>query len=150
MHGAIQFAETTNSTVFRMWHCYITSAGRFWHFGPFGIIDSVSIRGSISHMNRWNIPAWLESEVRARDTGCIYCRVVFGSAAGTGARPSWEHIINDARIITRENIALCCRTCNSSKGARLLADWLSSPYCARRGVGRDTVAEIVRAALPKL
>lgn len=101
-------------------------------------------------MNRWNIPAWLESEIRERDIACIYCSVVFGSVTGHGSGPSWEHIFNDARIITRENIALCCRSCNSSKGARLLADWLSSPYCQRRGITRDTVAEVVRAALLKL
>jgi len=98
-------------------------------------------------MNRWNIPSWLEAEVKERDISCVYCRAVFGSADGHGSRPSWEHIVNDARIITRENIALCCRSCNSSKGKRLLADWITSSYCKRRGINRDTVAEIVRKAL---
>ena len=99
-------------------------------------------------MNRWNIPQWFEVEVRGRDTACIYCGAVFGSVDGHGSRPSWEHIINDARIITRENIALCCRSCNSSKGARLLVDWITLPYCKRRGISRETVAEIARKALP--
>ena len=66
-----------------------------------------------------------------------------------GALPSWEHIVNDARIITRENIALCCRSCNSSKGQRSLADWIASPYCKRRGISPETVAEIVKAALSR-
>lgn len=30
-----------------------------------------------------------------------------------------EHIINDAKIIIRENIALCCCGCNASKGQKL-------------------------------
>ncbi len=98
-------------------------------------------------MNRWNIPKWLEAEVRRRDTACIYCGVVFGSVDGHGSRPSWEHIVNDARIITRENIAICCRSCNSSKGTRALANWLASPYCQRRGISRETVAKIVKKAL---
>ena len=99
-------------------------------------------------MNRWKIPAWLEAEVRKRDTACIYCGVGFGAVDGHGCRPSWEHIINDAKIITLENIALCCRSCNSSKGARLLADWIAtSPYCKKRGISRKTVAKIVKKAL---
>jgi hypothetical protein len=55
--------------------------------------------------------------------------------------------VNDARIITRENISLCCRSCNSSKGAKLLEAWLGSEYCKRRGISRETVAEVVRQAL---
>lgn len=101
-------------------------------------------------MNRWNIPQWLEEEIRGRDSACIYCGVTFDSIVGHGSRASWEHIINDAKIITRENIALCCRSCNSSKGARLLANWINSPYCKRRRINRETVAEIVRTALRQI
>jgi hypothetical protein len=60
---------------------------------------------------------------------------------------TWEHIINDARIVTRENIALCCAGCNSSKGVKPLELWLESRYCRERGITRDTVAAIVKAAL---
>ena len=60
---------------------------------------------------------------------------------------TWEHIINDARIITRENIALCCCGCNSSKGQKNLAGWLQSTYCAEHGVNEITVAQIVKDAL---
>lgn len=98
-------------------------------------------------MNRWNIPKWLEDEVRERDTACVYCGVVFGASDSFGARPSWEHIINNAKIITRENIVLCCRSCNSSKGAKQLEHWLETDYCRRRGICADTVAEIVKVFL---
>ena len=60
---------------------------------------------------------------------------------------TWEHIINDASIVTRENIALCCVSCNSSKGAKKLKDWLQSNYCKSRGINENTVAEIVKVAL---
>lgn len=99
-------------------------------------------------MNRWKIPAALEREIIQRDVSCVYCRVQFGLPnAGTGDLPSWEHIINDARIITRENIALCCRSCNASKGVRLLEVWLDSDYCKRRNINQETVAEVVKRAL---
>jgi hypothetical protein len=46
-----------------------------------------------------------------------------------------------------ENIALCCRSCNSSKGQKLLADWLGSEYCRRRGIDSERVADVVKRAL---
>jgi len=99
-------------------------------------------------MNRWNIPDGLEREVIERDRRCVYCGVAF-APQGTRRRdhPSWEHIVNDARIVTRENIARCCVGCNASKGTKDLAEWLASTYCGMRGITRESVAAVVRAAL---
>jgi len=105
--------------------------------------------GKRSSMNRWNIPHWLEKEVVERDRHCVYCRIPFGSGTGKGSYASWEHIVNDAKIVTRENISLCCRSCNSSKGAKLLATWLDSIYCKQRGITSESVADIVKSALMK-
>jgi hypothetical protein len=62
-------------------------------------------------MNIWGIPEWLESEVSARDKACVYCGVQMIEKVPSGgsrkAAATWEHIINDARIVTRENIARC-------------------------------------------
>jgi hypothetical protein len=99
-------------------------------------------------MNRWNIPDWLEKEIRERDKRCVYCGVEF--VAGNKARramATWEHIVNDAKIITRENIARCCFSCNSSKGTKQLAEWLDSDYCKKRGITKETVAGVVKRAL---
>lgn len=102
-------------------------------------------------MNRWGIPDWLEHEVRQRDRECVYCRVLLlESPPADGSRTSvatWEHIVNDARIVTRENIARCCASCNSSKGTKALSAWIESAYCKRRGIGPDTVADVVKEAL---
>lgn len=99
-------------------------------------------------MNHWGIPAALEAEVLARDRRCVYCGVSFEtSAARRGDQPSWEHIVNDARILTAANIARCCRSCNASKGAKRLCDWLHSAYCARRGISLSNLAEVVRAVM---
>jgi hypothetical protein len=100
--------------------------------------------------NRWHIPYWLEHQVLQRDTSCIYCGIVFGFAdAPFGSRPSWEHIANDARIITRENVARCCRSCNASKGVKPLPVWLASAYCKQRGITKESVAAVVRSALER-
>ena len=102
-------------------------------------------------MNRWGIPDWLEEEVRARDKTCVYCCVQMIERAPPGghrrAAATWEHIVNDASIVTRENIARCCAACNSSKGTKDLSDWMQSSYCDKHGINQDTVAEVVRKAL---
>ncbi len=102
-------------------------------------------------MNNWNIPDWLEKEVRDRDKACVYCGIKMTERVPRGgsrtAAATWEHIINDARIVTRENIARCCAACNSSKGTKKLSDWLQSDYCRKKGITVDTVAEIVRKVL---
>ncbi|WP_417216977.1 hypothetical protein [Alcanivorax sp.] len=98
--------------------------------------------------NNWNIPADLEQEVRERDRVCVYCRNEFLSHKESAkASASWEHIINDASIITRENICLCCRGCNASKGQKKLSDWLLTNYCKERGITADTVAPIIKQAI---
>ena len=99
-------------------------------------------------MNNWNIPDWLEREVKDRDKNCVYCRIEFESSKQTRKSiATWEHIVNDAKIINRENIARCCVSCNSSKGTKKLSDWLESDYCKKRGITKETVAEVVRGAL---
>ena len=96
--------------------------------------------------NRWGIPGWLEAEVRERDQVCVYCQRPFADEP-PAAGASWEHIINDANIVTRENIALCCRGCNASKGQKSLADWLKSPYCQQRGISVATLSPVAQRAL---
>jgi len=99
-------------------------------------------------VNRWKIPDELEREILERDRCCVYCGVDLAApGAARGARPSWEHIINDARIVTRENIVRCCVACNSSKGAKSLSEWLTSDYCRTRGITRESVSGVVQAAL---
>jgi len=98
--------------------------------------------------NNWNIPAWLEKEVRERDKVCVYCGVEFTPVKiSKKTAASWEHIINDALIITRENIALCCCGCNASKGQKPLSAWLKSKYCKERGINQESVAPIVKKAI---
>jgi hypothetical protein len=102
-------------------------------------------------MNSWGIPSWLEAEVCERDKNCAYCGVVMldrkmpgGSRRTVG---TWEHIINDARIVTRENIVRCCSSCNSSKGAKLLMVWLQSSYCESKGISSQSVSAVVKQAI---
>lgn len=98
--------------------------------------------------NNWNIPLNLEKEIRERDKVCVYCGINFTSAKiPKKTASSWEHIINDAKIITRENIALCCCSCNASKGQKQLSIWLESKYCKEKNINFETVTQVVKNAI---
>lgn len=95
--------------------------------------------------NRWGIPKDVETLVLNRDTVCVYCGVVFGEERRT--KRSWEHIVNDVRLSSADNVALCCIGCNASKGAKLLQVWLMSDRAKKRGGSEGTIAPVVRDAL---
>lgn len=97
--------------------------------------------------NRWGIPQEVEKLVLSRDKICVYCGAEF--TAERKFKPSWEHIINDVNIATVENIALCCVGCNASKGNKILTAWLESDNAKKRGVRKETLAPVVKAALQK-
>jgi len=52
----------------------------------------------------------METVIRNRDQVCVYCGIAFReAAANNGSRKrvaTWEDIVNDASIVTLENIAL--------------------------------------------
>jgi hypothetical protein len=104
--------------------------------------------------NRGGIPIYVENIVKQRDRNCVYCGIVFSEVhESRKSKPSWEHIINDIRLNGIDNIALCCISCNASKGAKFLKDWLHSDYCKKNKITTATVAEVVQEAfrnLPKL
>lgn len=104
--------------------------------------------------NRWGIPREVENFVKQRDLACVYCRVEFSSDDGDRkSKPSWEHIVNDIRINGIDNITLCCMSCNASKGAKLLEDWLETDYCKRKEIAVHSIATVVKKAIvnpPKL
>ncbi|HCK21588.1 MAG TPA: HNH endonuclease [Bacteroidetes bacterium] len=100
--------------------------------------------------NRWGIPKDVEDLVKQRDTNCVYCGQEFlDIPESRKQKPSWEHIVNDIRINGTDNIALCCMSCNASKGAKLLEDWLLCNYCKRNNINEDSVAQIVKEAIKK-
>jgi hypothetical protein len=100
--------------------------------------------------NRWGVPKDVEELVKQRDLSCVYCGISFINTVPTHkTRPTWEHIINDIRINGPDNIALCCGSCNSSKGTKLLIDWLNSKYCLTKGINKDNVSTVVKGFLKR-
>jgi hypothetical protein len=100
--------------------------------------------------NRWGIPKKIEDIVLNRDISCVYCGTSFSfSDPSRRTRRTWEHIINDIRINGADNIALCCGSCNASKGNKKLEDWLTSKYCVTKNINRESVSDVVKRHLEK-
>ncbi|WP_223549970.1 MULTISPECIES: HNH endonuclease [Aestuariivivens] len=104
--------------------------------------------------NRWGIPKQVEEFVKNRDIECVYCGQEFlDNPISRKNKPSWEHIVNDIRINGIDNIAVCCMSCNASKGAKNLETWLQSDYCKRNNITEKSVANVIKEAIinpPKL
>ncbi len=96
---------------------------------------------------RWKIPRELALEVLARDVNCIYCRCTLDLTGPRGGVHSWEHIVNDLAFVHPANIALCCVSCNASKGRKTLDAWLQSSYCRDRGITGTSMAPVAIDAL---
>jgi hypothetical protein len=90
----------------------------------------------------------VETQVKERDKSCVYCGVEFSENSNSRkSKPSWEHIVNDIRINGSINIALCCMSCNASKGSKLLEDWLKSDYCKINNITSNKLADVIKNAL---
>jgi hypothetical protein len=94
-------------------------------------------------MNKWGIPEKIEKTFLLRDKQCVYCQVLFSKKARK-TTASWEHIINDIRITSLENIALCCVSCNASKSTKSLKEWFKTNYCIDNNINENTVAQVVK------
>ncbi|MFC1454751.1 hypothetical protein ACFLQI_01540 [Candidatus Undinarchaeota archaeon] len=56
-----------------------------------------------------------------------------------------EHFDDDCVVHpSKEKIAMCCMSCNTSRGAKRISDWFNSVYCRERNINEDTVASIVK------
>ena len=96
--------------------------------------------------NKYGIPKDDEEEIRARDKTCIYCHISmkgFPHAMGPSGA-TIEHLNNDGSFDKKHNIAICCRSCNSSRGEKKLMDWFKSLYCIERNINEKTVAKPVK------
>jgi hypothetical protein len=116
--------------------------------GVFPMMLTTAIeRSMVKTAVNWKIPRELALLVIARDHTCVYCRTEFDfTYADRRRQATWEHIVNDLSLITIENIALCCKSCNSSKNNRTLIDWMQSSFF-KRTCQQESLAPVVRKAL---
>lgn len=106
--------------------------------------------------NSFGIPSEVERRIRARDTRCVYCGKHFVTYSPMD-RPTIEHLNEKPPFywhegLREEGLAICCGSCNSSRGNKCLQDWFRSRYCTDRPtpIDGDTVAEPIKRYLESL
>lgn len=68
---------------------------------------------------RETIPAAMYREVMESRDGCSYCGDLFGPFQADHVRPVWR---GGPTVV--ENLIKACRSCNTQKGSRSLAEWI--------------------------
>ena len=96
--------------------------------------------------NAYGISEQDEREIRARDKTCVYCHtpVKQSSRARGPSEATIEHFNNDGPLKKKYNVAICCRSCNSSKGTMRLSAWFKTPYCHEKKINEETVSKQVK------
>jgi hypothetical protein len=96
--------------------------------------------------NTYGISKKDEQEIRARDKTCVYCGVLMKQSpnAMCSSGATLEHFNNEGPLSKRYNVAICCRSCNSSKGTMRLPVWFEKSYCRKNKINEETVARAVK------
>lgn len=102
--------------------------------------------------NNYGISEQLEKEVRKMYKHCVYCgrkmKPYLHTKGTPGDKATFEHIDNDGPP-TKNNIVMCCGSCNSSKGVNKLSDWLNTSYCIKHGISAEKLDPIIRRYIKK-
>ena len=73
-------------------------------------------------------------------------------------KPTIEHLNNIVHINPDEcardcntitTLAICCASCNTSRGAKHYWDWFESAYCVKNNINKKTVATVVKKYIKK-
>jgi hypothetical protein len=96
--------------------------------------------------NRYRIPDKVEKEIRARDKTCVYCGILMKQSphAMGASGATIEHFNNEGDFDKRYNVAICRRSCNSSRGDKELLAWFKTPYCIEKNINDKTAATPVK------
>lgn len=114
--------------------------------------------------NTFGIPPDIERKLRVRDQRCVYCHKAMKAHAHTRGTPrdkaTIEHLESSngrgtaptywgqgLERVGLDGLAICCGSCNSSRGMKPLAAWFATRYCERHEVSAGTVAPVVKRFL---
>ena len=103
----------------------------------------------LRNATKYDIPDSVARHVARRDKYCVYCKLRFRiGARSRNNLASWEHMDRcSVKHPKMWNVALCCGSCNTSRGPKGLAEWFDSAYCRKNNINRQTVAPVVQRYL---
>ena len=94
--------------------------------------------------NIYDLPEEELELVRKRDTQCVYCHKIMSTPATDVWQGDWatiEHLNHLPPWNNPKTIAICCGSCNSSRGKKTILEWFNSPFCKEKNISSDTVAQ---------
>jgi hypothetical protein len=96
--------------------------------------------------NQYGLPEEKLENIRARDKTCVYCHKKMVDTSSVNRR-DWatiEHLNYLPPWNNPDTVAICCGSCNSSRGQKKLIDWFKGQYCLDRNINEKTIAEVVK------
>lgn len=96
--------------------------------------------------NKYGIPLEEEEKIRSRDKTCVYCHKEMMSpndGGWFGDCATIEHLNYLPPWDNPATVAICCGSCNSSRGKKPLLDWFKTLYCLKKNINQGTVAKPV-------
>ena len=98
--------------------------------------------------NIYGLPKKELEEISKRDTRCVYCRKKMLKPSKEHPRVDWatiEHLNHLPPWNNPKTVAICCYSCNSSRGNKTILKWFESKFCKEKNISPETVAEPVLA-----
>jgi len=97
--------------------------------------------------NKYGIPEKDLDKIKVRDKDCVYCHKKIIKSSDDGCRKDWatiEHLNHLPPWNNPSTVAICCGSCNSSRGNKKLLDWFKTLYCVEKNINYNTIAHPVR------
>ena len=85
--------------------------------------------------NNYGLPEGELKNIRARDLKCVYCHKDMKKPNPSIRRQDWatiEHMNYLPPWNNPKTVAICCFSCNASRGKKKLEDWFKSKYCLKK------------------
>lgn len=108
--------------------------------------------------NSYGIPAYIEAEIRKRNKRCVYCHkpmIYPWLSSNRKDSATIDHLDHKPPFRyrpgqTKEDFAICCGSCNSSRGKKKLSVWLDEEFNKKDGkIRAKTIAPVIKKYLDK-
>jgi len=102
--------------------------------------------------NKYGLPEDRLEEIRLRDTNCVYCNKSMTNPKNGGFSGNWatiEHLNHLPPWDNPDTVAICCKSCNSSRGAKPVCHWFKTEYCKSKNINIETVSKVVQEYILK-
>ena len=102
--------------------------------------------------NIYGLPEKELERIRARDKKCVYCHKKMADPKSDAWRGDWatiEHLNHLPPWNNPDTVAICCSSCNSSRGNKTIISWFESRFCKEKNISLESVAKPVRDYVKK-